>query len=93
MASLERPLGASGRGLDAPGAAAALDKPRQRPGGRAGSPFEDDTEPAKDVPVVPSLAVLRPRRSGGDSPEGSRKRGPSWDEVLFGSPPAARESS
>jgi hypothetical protein len=69
---------------------------RQRPS----SPFEDDSDSPKEVPAVPSLAVLRPRRSaaatgGGESaPEGkSRKRGPSWDEVLFGSPPAARESS
>ena len=101
MASLERPLGASGRGLDTPapaaaaaGAPAGADKPRQRSGGRANSPFEDDTDHPKDVPAVPSLAVLRPRRgSGGESgPEAARKRAPSWDEVLFGGPPA-RESS
>jgi hypothetical protein len=50
------------------------------------------------------LAVLRPRRtgaapaSGSDSDAGEtggkpRKRLPSWDDVLFGSGPAARESS
>jgi hypothetical protein len=95
MATLERPLGASGRGLDTPAAAAAIaDTTASRRG--AGSPFEDDTESPKEVPAVPSLAVLRPRRSAGNeagSDTGARKRGPSWDEVLFGSPPAARESS
>jgi hypothetical protein len=96
MASLDRPLGSSGRGLDSPAAAAAMsERPRQRSVGRGGSPFDDDVDTPKDVPAVPSLAVLRPRRSSGDSdPEaGSRPRGPSWDEVLFGSPPAAGESS
>jgi DUF3071 family protein len=95
MATLERPLGAAGRGLDAPAAAAAIaDTSTSR--SRVGSPFEDDTDAAKEIPAVPSLAVLRPRRtaaseSGSDS--GPRKRGPSWDEVLFGAPPAAREST
>ncbi|HEX7745426.1 MAG TPA: DUF3071 domain-containing protein, partial [Micromonosporaceae bacterium] len=49
---------------------------------------------------VPSLAVLRPRRApsaaaadGSDPTEQPRKRLPSWDDVLFGSGPAARESS
>jgi hypothetical protein len=62
---------------------------------RTGSPFDDDPDLPKEAPVVPSLAVLRPRRSASESdPDGGkRKRGPSWDEVLFGSPPAARESS
>lgn len=95
LASLDRPMGASGRGLDAPAAAASAttpDKPRYRPT----SPFDDDADAPKEVPAVPSLAVLRPRRtasteSGGERP--TRKRGPSWDEVLFGSAPAARESS
>jgi hypothetical protein len=93
MASLDRPLGAAGRGLDTP-AAGAAEKPRQRPAARAGSPFEEDHDTPKDVPAVPSLAVLRPRRSSGNESgsDTSRKRAPSWDEVLFGSPPA-RESS
>ena len=64
---------------------------------RTTSPFEDDSEPAKESPVVPSLAVLRPRRTTTSDASGTgetpRKRGPSWDEVLFGSPPSARESS
>jgi len=108
LASLDRPLGsAAGRGLDstAPGA----DTPRQRPvgggaaallGGGPGSAFDDDADQPKEVPAVPSLAVLRPRRTAaaaaGDSADASgkpRKRLPSWDDVLFGSGPAARESS
>ncbi|QSB14447.1 DUF3071 domain-containing protein [Natronosporangium hydrolyticum] len=93
MASLDRPLGAAGRGLDAPAAAAAIaDTSRQR----GSSPFEDDADAPQEVPAVPSLAVLRPRRTGNNDAnsggEAPRKRGPSWDEVLFGSPPAARES-
>lgn len=94
LATLERPLGASGRGLDAPAAAAAVDQTRSRSAGRASSPFDDDTDAPKEVPAVPSLAVLRPRRTGAEASgsEKARKRGPSWDEVLFGSPPAARES-
>lgn len=94
LASLDRPLGAAGRGLDAPAAAAAIDQPRQRSSGR-GSPFDDDADTPKEVPAVPSLAVLRPRRPAAESgsESSSRKRGPSWDEVLFGSPPAARDSS
>jgi hypothetical protein len=104
LASLDRPLG--GRGLEpaaqesrrpvAGGAAALL-------GGGAGSAFDDDADLPKEVPAVPSLAVLRPRRTvgqpqggdGGDSEETAkpRKRLPSWDDVLFGGGPAARESS
>jgi hypothetical protein len=91
---LDRPLGASGRGLDAPAAAAAVaDTAGSRQ--RRGSPFDDDTDAPKEAPAVPSLAVLRPRRSATDAGDAgpARKRAPSWDEVLFGSPPAARESS
>ncbi|MEJ3749912.1 septation protein SepH [Actinomycetes bacterium KLBMP 9797] len=109
LASLDRPTGvASGRGLDsgteptrrsaavAGGAAALL-------GGGQGSAFDDDSDLPKEVPAVPSLAVLRPRRTpaagtpaASEPAEGgnkSRKRLPSWDDVLFGSGPAARESS
>lgn len=102
LAALDRPLGASGRGLDTPAAAAAIDESRQqqRPAARGGgSPFDDDADAPKEVPAVPSLAVLRPRRSGaadvttGGSEKASRKRGPSWDEVLFGGPPAASDGS
>jgi hypothetical protein len=105
LASLDRPLGQnSGRNLDAGpsetrrpvagGAAALL-------GGGSGSAFDDDADLPKEVPAVPSLAVLRPRRTVGQanqqSTEGDetkpRKRLPSWDDVLFGGGPAARESS
>ncbi|MEV6814357.1 septation protein SepH [Micromonospora sp. NPDC051296] len=115
LASLDRPLGStSGRGLE-PRSPAALaggqDAPRQRPvsggaaallGGGQGSAFDDDSDAPKEVPAVPSLAVLRPRRTttpaGGatestDASGKPRKRLPSWDDVLFGSGPAARESS
>jgi DUF3071 family protein len=101
LTTLDRPLDApaTGRGLPA----ASADTGRARPGGAAGliggpgTAFDDDHDAPKEVPAVPSLAVLRPRRTGpaageqsGDSP---RKRLPSWDDVLFGSAPAARESS
>jgi hypothetical protein len=108
LASLDRPLSgpglghSGGRGLDsgpsetrrpvAGGAAALL-------GGGAGSAFDDDADLPKEVPAVPSLAVLRPRRTVGQSQPGEgdetkpRKRLPSWDDVLFGGGPAARESS
>jgi hypothetical protein len=105
LASLDRPLGqSSSRSLDAGpaesrrpvagGAAALL-------GGGSGSAFDDDADLPKEVPAVPSLAVLRPRRTvgqpGGQAGESDdakpRKRLPSWDDVLFGGGPAARESS
>lgn len=109
LASLDRPLGSSGRGLEpvSPAALAGGDTPRQRPmaggaaaliGGGQGSAFDDDADAPKEVPAVPSLAVLRPRRTAAaaeasESTGKSRKRLPSWDDVLFGGGPAARESS
>ncbi|MEO3743583.1 septation protein SepH [Plantactinospora sp. B5E13] len=108
LASLDRPLGSNaGRGLE-PAASMAPETPRQRPvvggaaallGGGPGSAFDDDSDAPKEVPAVPSLAVLRPRRTSGPGGEGGdaagkpRKRLPSWDDVLFGGGPAARESS
>jgi Protein of unknown function (DUF3071) len=105
LAGLDRPLGAgSGRGLEP----AAQETRRPMPGGAAallggaGSAFDDDSDLPKEVPAVPSLAVLRPRRTVGqagqqgntESDEAKpRKRLPSWDDVLFGGGPAARESS
>jgi Protein of unknown function (DUF3071) len=68
-------------------------------GGGSGSAFDDDADAPKEVPAVPSLAVLRPRRNPTSGDEGAdasgkpRKRLPSWDDVLFGTGPAARESS
>jgi len=102
LSTLDRPLETPGAGRggglnpNAPAASAA------RPGGAAaligggpGSAFEEDTEAAKEVPAVPSLAVLRPRRTtppATEQPgEKPRKRLPSWDDVLFGGAPAARE--
>jgi hypothetical protein len=87
-------------------AAPAGDADRDRPRARGAaaligrSPFDDDSDQAKEIPAVPSLAVLRPRRNtasaaaGGDQSIGEkpRKRLPSWDDVLFGGAPA-RESS
>jgi len=115
LASLDRPLGPERRSAsdlrptstpdEAPKPAASVadtDRPRAR--GAAAligrSPFDEDTDTAKEIPAVPSLAVLRPRRNaasaaaGGDQPVGEkpRKRLPSWDDVLFGGAPA-RESS
>ena len=100
LATLDRPL-QPGEAPPDPGRLA-------RPGGAAAlistpaSAFDDDSDAPKEAPVVPSLAVLRPRRtSGGAAATGEveqagdkpRKRLPSWDDVLFGGPPAARESS
>lgn len=112
LASLDRPLGPGGRGIESPAAAtpAASGKSSEAAGrharggaaallgspGQGGSAFDDPGEPVKDVPSVPSLAVLRPRRtapSGGETGDTPRKRLPSWDDVLFGGGPAARESS
>jgi hypothetical protein len=93
LASLDRPL-------TTPAEPAAL-APGSRLADRPGSAFDDDADAPKEVPAVPSLAVLRPRRTGtssaaqGDSATGAdkpRKRLPSWDDVLFGSAPA-RETS
>lgn len=110
LASLDRPISSPGRGLDP--AAASGEPSRQRQavsggaaallGGGQGSAFDDDSDLPKEVPAVPSLAVLRPRRNTGaagaaaESTEAGgkpRKRLPSWDDVLFGTGPAARETS
>ena len=64
------------------------------------SAFDDDRDVPQQVPAVPSLAVLRPRRGPsatdqpGDEPttEKPRKRAPSWDDVLFGGAPTARDA-
>jgi hypothetical protein len=110
LASLERPLGkTSGRGLDP---MPPVEAPSRRAGGAAaligagpGSPFDDDHDAPKEVPAVPSLAVLRPRRNpagatgstgaaeAGTAGEKPRKRLPSWDDVLFGTGPAARDGA
>jgi hypothetical protein len=96
LASLDRPPAAPGRGLEpAPQPA----RPAALLGGGQGSAFDDDPDLPKEIPAVPSLAVLRPRRTTGSpatessEPGKPRKRLPSWDDVLFGSAPAARETS
>jgi hypothetical protein len=107
IASLERPLGtppsatAPTRSLDlagAPAAAAAVpsvasaaatgEVPLRR---SARAFYEEERESPMDTPAVPSLAVLRPRRTAPDaaSAEGRpTKRGPNWDDILFGPSPA-----
>ena len=110
LASLDRPLetSGSGRGLSAP-AASTDSGHRARPGGAAGligapAAYHDQVEHSgpKEVPAVPSLAVLRPRRTTGpaaapaaehEPTEAPRKRLPSWDDVLFGGAPVARETN
>jgi hypothetical protein len=103
LATLERPLGTPAtrrlEPVEAPAtsvasAAATGEVPRRR-GGRGA--YDEDRDSAMDVPAVPSLAVLRPRRNPGDTPTpGERdrpvKRGPSWDDVLFGAAPVSKES-
>lgn len=56
---------------------------------RSARQFYEEESPL-DTPAVPSLAVLRPRRTAPDSPAGDRpaKRGPNWDDILFGPSPA-----
>ncbi|MGC9669063.1 septation protein SepH [Planosporangium sp. 12N6] len=109
LASLDRPLeGQTGGTRLNPPAAPSADPARQPARGGAaallgspGSAFDEETDGTKAIPDVPSLAVLRPRRTtvpapaaGGPEQPGDkpRKRLPSWDDVLFGGAPA-RESS
>lgn len=100
LASLDRPLGSSHDTPQDSGPRPAA-RPVARTRGPIGSPggaFDTDPDQAMDVPLVPSLAVLRPRRVAeqpepAEGTERPRKRAPSWDDVLFGGAPAARESS
>ncbi len=80
--------------------AAAKVRPAASTRPRGGGAFDPDPDAPMEVPAVPSLAVLRPRRtnvaeaeSADQAPEKPRKRAPSWDDVLFGTAPSARESS
>src|SRR5690606_23186575 len=104
LASLERPLGtpAPTRSLDpapAPAAAAAATLPSVASAAATGEVprrrsarafYEEERESPMDTPAVPSLAVLRPRRTAPDAPSEGRpvKRGPNWDDILFGPSPA-----
>jgi hypothetical protein len=102
LASLDRPLGTPSptRSLDpmvkpAPAAASAAasgEVPRRRANPR-GARFEEESS-GSDVSAVPSLAVLRPRRTAPDGTATDRpvKRGPSWDDVLFGAKPSAKDA-
>jgi hypothetical protein len=104
LATLDRPLeGGPSRATPAaePARPAARGGAAALIGSSAGTAFDEDVDAAKTIPDVPSLAVLRPRRtaapSSGATEQGTgdkpRKRLPSWDDVLFGGAPAARESS
>ncbi|MET7399798.1 septation protein SepH [Dactylosporangium sp. NPDC005572] len=112
LASLDRPLGSERERRTAVDEPPVVTPPpvtqgETRARGAAAligrSPFDDDSDQSKEIPAVPSLAVLRPRRnttsaaSPVDQPsatsEKPRKRLPSWDDVLFGGAPAARETS
>ncbi|GAB3864986.1 septation protein SepH [Dactylosporangium cerinum] len=105
LASLDRPLGSSPSDEPAPAPAPVVQGENRARGAAAligRSPFDDDSDQSKEIPAVPSLAVLRPRRNtpsaaSGDqpsTPDKPRKRLPSWDDVLFGgAPSAARETS
>ena len=91
-AALERPLGEPTRNRTAHG---------------LGLPGSEPSEPVKDTPSVPSLAVLRPRRndaaSDGEPDEGKipvaatatkpRNRLPAWEDVLFGTDTTPRSTS
>jgi hypothetical protein len=104
LASLDRPLGAPIEPDARPSTTPAAETPAAKARGAAaligrGPGVEPEGEPGKEIPAVPSLAVLRPRRSSAaaaaepapaDKP---RKRLPSWDDVLFGGAPVARETS
>ncbi|MEV8511001.1 septation protein SepH [Dactylosporangium sp. NPDC051484] len=104
LASLDRPLGANSS--DEPVVTPPPVKNDNRARGAAAligrSPFDEDSDQSKEIPAVPSLAVLRPRRNTASAAatveqpsattEKPRKRLPSWDDVLFGGAPA-RETS
>jgi hypothetical protein len=100
LASLDRPVGSGGtRSLDNRHPEGGAAETSRRQGAVQPSAFEDDRDTPQGVPAVPSLAVLRPRRgpavSGGTEQSTSdkpRKRAPSWDDVLFGGAPAARDA-
>src|SRR5581483_7859232 len=83
IASLERPLTPEAP-PGTPVAPGELARPTRRV-----SAFDEDPDAPKEVPAVPSLAVLRPRAgrapAGPEQPAGDkpRKRLPSWDDVLF----------
>jgi hypothetical protein len=95
LATLDRPLAADPDAGDTAPRNRTLARGRSATGGPGGA-FDVDPDQPMEAPAVPSLAVLRPRRNPIQEPDVEdkpRKRAPSWDDVLFGSAPAARESS
>ena len=89
-AALERPLGESAKADEKESAQNASPAASAASGNRSDFRTEDDTD-TKEIPTVPSLAVLRGRRTdGGSTTRSSEKsRLPSWDDVLFGGAPGA----
>jgi hypothetical protein len=80
-AALERPLGESTRAEPGkPG------RDRTEPAASLKPDFRSDDDPdTKEIPAVPSIAVLRSRRTESGSGRASeRSQLPSWDDVLFG---------
>ena len=89
-AALERPLGepAQDKPAEEPTRAESGRTERQKPAAPAASlksdfRSEEDTD-TKEIPVVPSLAVLRGRRTDSGTQRSERSQLPSWDDVLFG---------
>jgi hypothetical protein len=62
---------------------AGLGEPRRSTTDTHGAGFAEDEAGGRELPAVPSLAVLRPRRNE-QGATGARSRLPSWDDVLFG---------
>ncbi|MGH3656289.1 MAG: septation protein SepH [Micromonosporaceae bacterium] len=91
-AAMERPLGESGTPDSGDAAKTSATESRRKepaaPAASTKSDFRSEEDSDKEIPTVPSLAVLRGRRSdsGTSSTRSSTDRNPlpSWDDVLFG---------
>ncbi|HEX6076482.1 MAG TPA: septation protein SepH [Micromonosporaceae bacterium] len=81
-AALERPLGEPTQ----PGKPMHAEPPSATPAASLKSDFRsDDDAETKEIPTVPSIAVLRSRRTeSGTTRASERSQLPSWDDVLFG---------
>ncbi|MGA8113077.1 MAG: DUF3071 domain-containing protein, partial [Actinocatenispora sp.] len=75
--ALSEPLRPAGLGEPRHSTTETRDRQTSGPG------FTEDESEVKELPAVPSLAVLRPRRSDPGATS-ERSRLPSWDDVLFG---------
>ncbi|MGH3648216.1 MAG: septation protein SepH, partial [Micromonosporaceae bacterium] len=88
-AALDRPLGEPAKAATTEDAGPARREEPAAPAASHKSDFrtEDDTD-TKEIPMVPSLAVLRGRRTDAGSSKSrsgnDRNQLPSWDDVLFG---------